>query len=51
MSSAVTTPVKLERLGISAFRSENRIIYNVSKFFKDISEQTEHFSNINVHIE
>jgi hypothetical protein len=49
-SSAVTTPVKLGGLGKSAFRSQNkRTIYNVYKFFKDIFEQPEHFSNINVH--
>jgi hypothetical protein len=35
----------------SAIRSQNkRIIYNVHKFFKDIFEQPEHFSNINVHV-
>jgi hypothetical protein len=50
-SSAVTTPVKLDRLRKSAVRSQNkRTIYNVCKFFKYISEQPEHFSNINVHI-
>jgi hypothetical protein len=49
-SSAVTMPVKLGRLGKSDNRSQNkRTIYNVDKFFKDISEQPEHFSNINVH--
>jgi hypothetical protein len=49
-SSAVTTPVKLGRLGKSDIRSQNkRTIYNVYKFFKDISEEPEHFSNINVH--
>jgi transposase len=49
-SSAVTTPVKVGRLGISDIRSQNkRTVYNVYKFFKDISEQPEHFSNINVH--
>jgi hypothetical protein len=50
-SSSVTTPVKLGRLGKSDIRSQNkRTIYNVYKFFKDISEQPEHFSNnINVH--
>jgi hypothetical protein len=50
MSSAVTTPVKLDRLRKSAIRSHNkRTIYNVYTFFKDISEQPEHFSNVNVH--
>jgi hypothetical protein len=50
-SSAVITPVKLERLRKSEIRSQNkRNIYNVYKFSKDISEQHEHFSNINVHI-
>jgi hypothetical protein len=49
-SSAVTTPVKLDRSRKSDIRSQNkRTIYNVYKFFKDISEQPEHFSNINVH--
>jgi hypothetical protein len=49
-SAAVTTPVRLGRLGNSDIRSQNkRTIYNVYKFFKDISEQPEHFSNINVH--
>jgi hypothetical protein len=49
-SSAVTTPVKLGRLGKSDIRIQNkRTIYNVYKFFEDISEQPEHFSNINVH--
>jgi hypothetical protein len=51
MSSAVIRPVKLGRLGKFAIRSQNkRIIYNVYKLFKDISEQPEHFSNIKVHI-
>jgi hypothetical protein len=51
MSLAVTTPVNLDRLGKSAIRSQNkRTIYYVYKFFKDISEQSEHFSDINVHI-
>jgi hypothetical protein len=50
-SSAITTPVKLDRLKKSAIRSQNkRTIYNVCKFFKDISVQPEHFSNRNVHI-
>jgi hypothetical protein len=50
-SSAVTTPVKLDRLRKPAIRSQHkRTIYNVYKFFKDISEQPEHFSNMNVHI-
>jgi hypothetical protein len=41
-SSAVTTPVKLGRLGKSDIRSQNkRTIYNVYKFFKNISEQPE----------
>jgi hypothetical protein len=49
-SSAVTAPVKVGRLGKSDIRSQNkRAIYNVYKFFKDISEQPEHFSNINFH--
>jgi hypothetical protein len=49
-SSAVTMPVKLGRLGKFDIRSQNkRTIYNVDKFFKEISEQPEHFSNINVH--
>jgi hypothetical protein len=49
-SSAVTTPVKLGRLEKSDIRSQNkRTIYNVYKFSKDISEQPEHLSNINVH--
>jgi hypothetical protein len=49
-SSAVTTLVKLGRLRKSAIRSENkRTIYNVYKFFKDISDHPEHFSNMNVH--
>jgi hypothetical protein len=49
-SSAVTTTVRLGRLGKSDIRSQNkRTIYNVYKFFKDISEQPEHFGNINVH--
>jgi hypothetical protein len=49
-SSAVTTPVKLGRLGKSDIRSQNkRTIYNAYKFFKAICEQPEHFSNINVH--
>jgi hypothetical protein len=50
MSSAITTPVKLGRLGNSDFRHQNKkTIYNVCKFFKDISQQPEYFSNINVH--
>jgi hypothetical protein len=49
-SSAVTMPVKVGRLGKSDIRSQNkRTIYNVYKFFKDISEEPEHFSNINFH--
>jgi hypothetical protein len=49
-SSAVTMPIKLGRLGKSDIRSQNkRTIYNVCKFFKDIFEQPEHFSNTNVH--
>jgi ribosomal protein L34 len=49
-SSAVTMPVKVDRLRKSDIRSQNkRTIYNVYKFFKDISEQPEPFSNINVH--
>jgi hypothetical protein len=51
MSLAVTTPVKLGRLEKSAIKSQNkRTIYNVCRFFKDTSEQHDHFSNINVHI-
>jgi hypothetical protein len=50
-SLPVTTPVKLDRLRKSAVRSQNkRTIYNVYNFFKDISEQPEHFSDVNVHI-
>jgi hypothetical protein len=50
MSSAVTTPVKLGRLQKSDIRRQKaRTIYNVYKFLKDISEQPEHFSTINVH--
>jgi hypothetical protein len=42
-SSAVTTPVKLDKLRKSAIRSQNkRTIYNVCKFLKDISEQLGH---------
>jgi hypothetical protein len=49
--SAVTTPMKLDTLRKSAIRSQDkRTIYNVYKFFNDISEQPKHFSNINVHI-
>jgi hypothetical protein len=49
-SSTVTTPVKVGRLGISDIRSQNkRTIYNVYEFFKDSSEEPEHFSNINFH--
>jgi hypothetical protein len=49
-SSAVTTPVELGRLGKFDIRSQNkRAIYNVYKFFKDICEQPEFFSNINIH--
>lgn len=48
-SSGLTKPAKLERFGRSDIRSQNkRIIYNVYKFFKDMSEQPKHFSNINV---
>jgi hypothetical protein len=44
-STVITTPVKLDRLRKSAIRSQNkRTIYNVSKFFKDISEEPEHMS-------
>jgi hypothetical protein len=43
-SSAVTMPVKVGRLGKSDIKSHNkRTVYNVYKFFKDISEQPEHF--------
>jgi hypothetical protein len=50
MSSAVTTLVKLGRLGKSdIIRQNKRTICHVHKFFKDIFEQPEHFSNINVH--
>jgi hypothetical protein len=49
--SAVTTPVKMDRLRKSAIRSQNkRAIYNVYKFYKDISGQPENFNNINVRI-
>jgi hypothetical protein len=49
MSLAVTTPTG--RLGKFAIRSQNKsTISNVYKFLKYISEQPEHFSNINVHI-
>jgi hypothetical protein len=47
-SSAVTTPVKVGRLGKSDIRNLNkRTIYNVYEFFKDIYEEPEHSSNIN----
>jgi hypothetical protein len=49
-SSALITPVKLDTLGKSDIRSQNkRIIYNAYNFFKDISVQPEHVSNINLH--
>jgi hypothetical protein len=49
-SSALKTPAKRRRLGKSYIRGQNkRTIYNVHKFFKDISLQPEHFSNINLH--
>jgi hypothetical protein len=41
-SSAITVPVKLGRSGKYDIKSQNkRTIYNVYKFFKDISEQPE----------
>jgi hypothetical protein len=48
MLSAVTTPVKLGRLGKSDIRKQStRTAYNVYKFLKDISEQPANFSDIN----
>jgi hypothetical protein len=45
MSSAVTSSMKLDILRKSTIRSQNkRTMYNVYNFFKDISEQPEHFS-------
>jgi hypothetical protein len=47
MSSDITTLVKLGRLAKSDIRSQNnRTICSVYNFFKDTSEQPEHFSNI-----
>jgi hypothetical protein len=50
MSLAIITPVKQGRLGKCDISNHNkRTIYNVHCFLKYISEQHEHFSNINVH--
>jgi hypothetical protein len=46
-----TTLARLGRLGKCDIRSQNeRTIYTVYKFLKDISDQPKHFSNVNVHI-
>jgi hypothetical protein len=51
MSWAVTTQVKLGGLGKSAIRSWKKVtVFNVHKFFKDVSGQPEYFSNKNVRI-
>jgi hypothetical protein len=50
-SLVVTAPVKLDRCRKSAIRSHNkRTIYNVHKFFNDISQQSECLSIVDIHI-